>query len=212
MITSYRGRDVTGELQSFLAEHALTPADFAVLTVLWGNSLPPARLIRAAMKGSAARSPHDAINEWRITRGQAEAAVVGLVDRRFLHVIDSNRQSRIASRLAADTKLYFQDVLPNIGDVDVTPNGVRTLMRMYRSVFEWTDATNCIVYSYPDDQTVRALATSEEYFRQGLSTLSVDHDGQSPCVKAITKINGWRDRWWRPRRGGISAELEWTLG
>ena len=213
MITSYSGDDATDALEAFLAARSLTPADFMVFEVLWDTPLPPAKLIRAATRASKCNpvtGQHGGAGKWRISRAEAENAVVGLVDCGFLRLIDSIRRSRIANRLAADGKLYFPDVVPSVGDVDVTDKGARMLMQMYRSVLAWNDRTECIVFDYPNDLTVHVLATSEEYLRQGISAVAVDHGGKLPRMTMIAQIKGWRDRWWRVRRHGVRAELKWS--
>lgn len=217
MRTSYRGNDVTSALRSFLAASALMPSDLAVLEVLWHSSLSPAKLISAATRGSkgcgAACQSKGRIDELRITRAQAETAVVGLVDWRLLRLIDSARRSHIAMKLASDSKVFFTpDQIPNVGDVDLTSAGVRLIMRLYRTVFEWTETVDCMILMYTDEQTARVCATSEAYLRRGLLDLSDEHSGQLPSVKTIAQVKGWRDRWWRKRHRGVMAELLWTTG
>jgi hypothetical protein len=214
MPNSYSGRNVTDAARTFLIANKLGAHEFAALKVLWNTSMQPASLIRHSMISSRDSEGFNdaAANEWSLTRADAETSVVRLFDRRILHLVNSHRQFAIRRKLESSPSVFYTpDQIPQIGDVDLTPAGIRLAMTLYRTILDWTDFTDCAVFHYEDETTVQICATSEPYLKSAVPDLSSEFDGQSPTVGPITRVGRWRDRWWRTRKGGVTAKVTWGL-
>jgi hypothetical protein len=177
------------KILAYLARESLTVGELNIISMTHYASLPPRSMIRMAHAESL-----DGPAWPPSSRLACRDAIVSLMARGWLQIIDDAALRGIEAQMAFAPAFGPYDGLPEFGDLDFTNEGGSIWRRINRDLFGQDEAEHWT--GLGDSESFEYVATSESILRRLLDDETRTSGREILSVSDIVPIGPWRDRWW----------------